>query len=325
MLSVARHAATFFVETRCEGARDPMADVFISYSKQHRHLTEQLARELEDKGLSVWWDSELAAGESFRQRIQDELLACKAAIVIWTPEAINSDYVLSEAERARTARKLLQARTADVEPHDLPPPFDASHVPLLEDRQSILGGLARLGLLKDFKIAQAAPTALYAGGESRRRASALRRAGWPAAALLAITALAGFAIYRSYIAAPSSALGITDTGLRGRAAATADRFMATLNGGLKDTSILGPEVRLGRRGLMSKTDAIAELHKLDASYDRVSCKADTGSLTVKKAEQAPDGYRAIVATFCDFTDKSRSSSTSQGVPVKKSCTNRPNN
>ena len=78
-----------------------MADVFISYSRSHREFTRTLAKELEDKGITVWWDTDLIAGESFRERIIQELKACKAAIVIWTPDSVHSDYVLSEAERAR--------------------------------------------------------------------------------------------------------------------------------------------------------------------------------------------------------------------------------
>jgi hypothetical protein len=58
-----------------------MADVFISYSKPYVEITRDLAKE----GVTVWWDTELLAGESFRQRIIQELHDCKAAIVIWTP------------------------------------------------------------------------------------------------------------------------------------------------------------------------------------------------------------------------------------------------
>ena len=84
-----------------------MADVFISYSKPHAAITRKLADELEAKGLSVWWDTDLLAGESFRDRIVEELKACKAAIVIWTPQSVKSAYVISEAERARLANKLI--------------------------------------------------------------------------------------------------------------------------------------------------------------------------------------------------------------------------
>ncbi len=55
---------------RKKGAQ--MADVFISYSKSHAALTRELAHELETKGLTVWWDTDLLAGESFRERIVQE-------------------------------------------------------------------------------------------------------------------------------------------------------------------------------------------------------------------------------------------------------------
>jgi hypothetical protein len=84
---------------------------------------------------------ELLAGESFRERIIQELKACKAAIVIWTPDSVHSDYVLSEAERARVARKLIQLRTPDLEPDELPPPFDTMHAPLIDDQKAIYGSL----------------------------------------------------------------------------------------------------------------------------------------------------------------------------------------
>lgn len=124
-----------------------MADVFISYSRTHRALTEALAKDLESKGLDVWWDTDLLAGEDYRERIMSELKGCRAAIVIWTPESVRSAYVLSEAERARRDGKLVQVRTADVDPDDLPPPFDTSHVPVIDDIRSIQGGLVRLGVL----------------------------------------------------------------------------------------------------------------------------------------------------------------------------------
>ena len=63
-----------------------MADVFISYSKARADLTRALARDLEEQGLNVWWDAEMLAGESFRQRIQTELKGCKAAIIRKCPK-----------------------------------------------------------------------------------------------------------------------------------------------------------------------------------------------------------------------------------------------
>lgn len=288
-----------------------MADVFISYSKPQRHLTEALAKELEAKGLDVWWDTELIAGESFRERIQQELKACKAAIVIWTPDSVSSDYVLSEAERARMARKLIQVRTEDIEPHDLPPPFDTSHVPLIEDRRSIYAGLARLGVLDGAALGAGAapgPSALFESGSAPKRPFLLTRSGLVIVGLAGLALmLAGLTAYVGKRLTPSAAQSPAD--LQRRAQRTFEGFTASLNGGLADTSMFASEVRLGRRGLLSLVDATAELRKLEGTYSRVACRSDPGSITVKKAERTPDGYRAIAVTTCDFTDKAGQKTT----------------
>ena len=144
-----------------------MADVFVSYSKLTSATTQDLARDLEARGLSVWWDVELVAGEQFRRRIQEELRAARAVVVIWTPESVLSDYVQSEAERARVAGKLIQVRTADVEPADLPPPFDTAHVPLVAERDEIYGALAQLGILKNYKPSILGKSALFTSAGAR--------------------------------------------------------------------------------------------------------------------------------------------------------------
>src|SRR5262249_54718116 len=119
-----------------------MADIFISYSKPHVELTRDLASDLEAKGLTVWWDTDLLAGDSFRQRIIQELHDCKAAIVIWTPQSVSSDYVISEAERARKAGKLIQIRTEEVEPDESS--WAASRCSLERPRTARASSLARI-------------------------------------------------------------------------------------------------------------------------------------------------------------------------------------
>src|SRR5262249_25572245 len=38
-----------------------MADVYISYYISHREYTRSFAKELEEKGFTVWWDTDLIA------------------------------------------------------------------------------------------------------------------------------------------------------------------------------------------------------------------------------------------------------------------------
>lgn len=272
-----------------------MTDVFISYSQSHRHLTEQLARELEDKGLDVWWDTEMLAGESFRERIMEEIKGCKAAIVIWTPESAKSPYVQSEAERARREGKLIQVRTADMPAEDVPPPFDASHVALIDDRRSIYGALGRLGLIK--------PEALAAMGAATPLPppKAVRPAWmWPVVGLAAVTAAALVAQGWIRRAEPPAHPALTAT----------DSFFAALGGGLHNSSSLAPNVRLGRLGTMSRDAAIAELRKLNETYTKISCRREGSTVTpADKAAKTPQAVRATITASCDFTDKSGRTTT----------------
>jgi len=89
-----------------------MSDVFISHAQSTVALTRQVADALRALGHSVWWDDELPVHQPFSRIIREHLDAAKAIVVIWSADAIDSDYVHGEAEAGRSARKLVQI-TAD--------------------------------------------------------------------------------------------------------------------------------------------------------------------------------------------------------------------
>jgi predicted ATPase len=99
-----------------------LSDVFISYAHS---TTAQPARAAADAlraaGYSVWLDDDLPAHRAFSREIDAQLTAAKAALVIWSAEAAMSDWVLSEANRAREEHKLVQLRLDGAR---LPMPFD---------------------------------------------------------------------------------------------------------------------------------------------------------------------------------------------------------
>jgi hypothetical protein len=78
-----------------------MADIFVSYASADRDVAEALAEQLQADGLSVWWDVETAPGANFREEIAKQLNAAKTVIVVWTPESVKSQWVISEAQRRR--------------------------------------------------------------------------------------------------------------------------------------------------------------------------------------------------------------------------------
>jgi len=73
-----------------------MADIFISYCRDDRPKAEQFQRALADEGLDVWWDAGLKAGEIFDEKVQQLLHSVKAVVVLWTPAAVESEWVRGE-------------------------------------------------------------------------------------------------------------------------------------------------------------------------------------------------------------------------------------
>ncbi len=97
-----------------------MADIFISYARSTAVQAQQIADALRGLGYGVWRDDELPAHRAYAEVIEERLKAAKAVVVVWSAEAAKSEWVQSEADRARTDRKLVQL-TVDGTP--LPMPF----------------------------------------------------------------------------------------------------------------------------------------------------------------------------------------------------------
>jgi hypothetical protein len=123
-----------------------VADVFISYSKSRRKETVELAADLERRNFTVWWDQDIAPGETFRDVITAELANARAAIVIWTPASVKSDWVISEATRARKRRILIAVHSSDLNLDDIPSPFDVVHTEPIENRAAIVAALTKMGI-----------------------------------------------------------------------------------------------------------------------------------------------------------------------------------
>ena len=98
-----------------------MADVFISYARSTEPQARLVAEALRALGYEVWRDDELPAHRSYAEVIAERLAAAKAVVVIWSAEAAASEWVQSEADHARSARKLVQLSVDGAQP---PMPFD---------------------------------------------------------------------------------------------------------------------------------------------------------------------------------------------------------
>ncbi len=98
-----------------------MSDIFISYARSTADQAQQVAEALRGLGYGVWRDDEIPANRAYADVIAERLATAKAVVVIWSAEAVRSQWVRSEAERARADDKLVQLSADGAR---LPMPFD---------------------------------------------------------------------------------------------------------------------------------------------------------------------------------------------------------
>ena len=107
-----------------------MADVFISYARSDKPRVAPLVRVLEAQGWSVWWDTEIAAGQEFDRQIAAELRAAGTVVVVWTPTSVESRWVRGEARDAADRGVLVPVRFGGAE---LPIDVRAIHTTNFDD------------------------------------------------------------------------------------------------------------------------------------------------------------------------------------------------
>ena len=74
-----------------------MSHIFISYSSKDRSTTKKLATVFEKQGWKVWWDKNLKPGKAFDTAISKALDTANCIVVLWSPNSVESNWVLEEA------------------------------------------------------------------------------------------------------------------------------------------------------------------------------------------------------------------------------------
>jgi tetratricopeptide (TPR) repeat protein len=97
-----------------------VADVFVSYARSDAPQAAKIAESLNAAGYEVWWDSELLPHHAFAASIEQEIRAARAVVVVWSRQAVASQWVRAEADLARSQGKLVQV---SLDQCDLPLPF----------------------------------------------------------------------------------------------------------------------------------------------------------------------------------------------------------
>jgi TolB-like protein len=85
-----------------------MSDIFISYARSTDAEAQLIAAALVRLGYRVWRDDQLPAHRDYSEVIEERLRAAQAVLVVWSAEAVKSQWVLAEADVARLAGTLVQ-------------------------------------------------------------------------------------------------------------------------------------------------------------------------------------------------------------------------
>lgn len=125
-----------------------MSDIFISYSSHDRPWVEPFAKKVETYGWSVWWDREIPTGGSFNTVIRQELATAKCAIVVWSEQSVESEWVQAEASEAKKQDKYLPIKINEC---DIPLGFTQRTYQSLADWESSADHPGFAQLLKDIE------------------------------------------------------------------------------------------------------------------------------------------------------------------------------
>ena len=98
-----------------------MPHVFVSYARSTLKQAEQVAEALRALGHEVWRDDQLPAHRTYSEVIEERLDTAGAVVVLWSAEAVKSQWVRAEADAARAKGTLVQASVDGTVP---PMPFN---------------------------------------------------------------------------------------------------------------------------------------------------------------------------------------------------------
>ena len=86
-----------------------MSHVFVSYARSDEDRAAEIASGIREIGYDVWRDDELPAHRAYAEVIEERIKGAKAVVVLWSAEAVKSQWVRAEADTAWSALTLVQA------------------------------------------------------------------------------------------------------------------------------------------------------------------------------------------------------------------------
>ncbi len=80
-------------------------DIFLSYRRTDREFAAQLVRELEKRGLTVWYDADIEGGQDWREEIVTALQASKMLVILFSESCNESRQLKKELAVADSFEK----------------------------------------------------------------------------------------------------------------------------------------------------------------------------------------------------------------------------
>lgn len=83
-------------------------EIFISYSRRDQEFVTRLATDLDKRVAGVWFDqSAIQVGENWHDEIINGIRECKVFVLVLSPDAVESRYVLEEVNNALELGKVI--------------------------------------------------------------------------------------------------------------------------------------------------------------------------------------------------------------------------
>lgn len=118
--------------------------VFISHSSTDKWIARQISKQLEEKGIEPFLDEkDIETGDVIGQMIQKNLSECDELLMLLSPAALKSSWVLLEVGGAMALGKRLVPILLHVGANDLPDPLNASLARDLNDIETYYDELVR--------------------------------------------------------------------------------------------------------------------------------------------------------------------------------------
>lgn len=121
-----------------------MSDVFISYSRHDSEFVDRLVKDLEDAGLTVFFDRRIEAGDSWVDVLSKSIESALFVLVVLSPDAVRSAWINQEINVGLNRESRGKAKVIPLMVRDCNPPYILANKTWADFRENYDAGLKSL-------------------------------------------------------------------------------------------------------------------------------------------------------------------------------------